>query len=166
MGQLGVRHGELTIGELAERSGTPVTTLRFYEDRALLRSTRTPGNQRRYSREALRRVALIRLAHCAGIPLAEIREVLDQLPADRSASRRDWRNLAKHWQERLNARIQWLEQLRDEFTDCIGCGCLSLGPCAMSNPNDELGQRGAGPRRLLDPDCRGGPACSPAEPTS
>jgi MerR family redox-sensitive transcriptional activator SoxR len=122
--------------------------LRFYERQRLIESRRTTGNQRRYPRETLRRVALIRIAQRVGIPLADVREVLAKLPNNRTPTRRDWERMTKAWKIELDARINQLTQLRDSFTDCIGCGCLSIDRCLLANPNDVLGEQGSGPQRL------------------
>jgi MerR family transcriptional regulator, redox-sensitive transcriptional activator SoxR len=145
-----LRHdrGELTVGELAARSGVAVSALHFYERQGLISSRRTTGNQRRYRRDTLRRVALIRIAHRAGIPLADVRAALAELPGGRTPTRQDWERLSQRWQDDLDQRIRMLQQLREEFTGCIGCGCLSLDLCALANPQDLLGSEGAGPRRL------------------
>jgi MerR family redox-sensitive transcriptional activator SoxR len=139
----------LTVGQLARRSGVAVSALHFYERQGLLHSHRTAGNQRRYSRDTLRRVAFIRASQRVGIPLRAIREALATLPDERTPNRRDWARLSAAWQADLDARIELLRRLRDDLTDCIGCGCLSIGACALSNPGDVLGEQGAGPRRLL-----------------
>jgi MerR family redox-sensitive transcriptional activator SoxR len=141
---------ELTVGQLAERSGVAVSALHFYERQGLISSTRTSGNQRRYRRDTLRKVALIRIAHRVGIPLTQVREALEKLPDERVPNRADWEQLSQAWHDDLVERIRQLEQLRDQFTGCIGCGCLSIDRCRLSNPNDELAARGPGPRRLLD----------------
>jgi MerR family redox-sensitive transcriptional activator SoxR len=140
---------ELTVGELAARSGVRVSALHFYERQGLIASRRTSGNQRRYRRDMLRRVALIRVAQRVGIPLADIRSALADLPDGRTPNRRDWERLSRHWRAELDQRIHRLQQVRDEFTGCIGCGCLSIGTCALANPHDALGGEGSGPRRLL-----------------
>ncbi|MEV5975809.1 redox-sensitive transcriptional activator SoxR [Streptomyces sp. NPDC052114] len=141
---------EATVGELAARSGVAPSALRFYEREGLITSRRTTGNQRRYSRDTLRRVAFIRTSQRLGIPLATIRDVLGLLPDDRTPTREDWARISACWREDLDTRIRTLERLRDSLTDCIGCGCLSLAKCALSNPWDELGERGPGPRRLVE----------------
>jgi MerR family redox-sensitive transcriptional activator SoxR len=140
---------ELTPGQLAERSGVAVSALHFYEREGLIHSRRTEGNQRRYKRETLRRVAFIRVSQRVGIPLGEIRRALDTLPDGRTPRRDDWEQLSSLWREDLDRRIEQLIRLRDQLTTCIGCGCLSLDTCALSNPHDELGELGPGPRRLL-----------------
>lgn len=140
----------LTVGQLAERSGVAVSALHFYERKGLISSERTAGNQRRYRRDTLRRVALIRIAQRVGIPLAEIATALNELPDGRTPTRRDWERLSSRWQNDLDDRIRQLQQLRDAFTGCIGCGCLSIDVCALANPNDCLGQQGPGPRRLIE----------------
>ncbi|WP_410636197.1 redox-sensitive transcriptional activator SoxR [Amycolatopsis sp. cmx-4-83] len=141
---------ELTVGELSRRSGVPASALRFYEDEGLIRSRRTAGNQRRYCRDALRRVTFIRMSQRVGMPLSAIREVLALLPDDRTPTRADWARISQCWKEDLNARIRQMEQLRDDLSDCIGCGCMSLAKCRLANPGDRLGADGPGPRRLAD----------------
>lgn len=140
---------ELTVGELAARSGVAVSALHFYERKGLITSRRTLGNQRRYRRDMLRRVAMIRVAQRVGIPLAQIREALAELPDNRTPNRADWLRLSRGWQAELDERIKRLRQLRDDLAGCIGCGCLSIDLCKMANPHDELGRQGPGPRRLL-----------------
>lgn len=142
---------ELTVGEVSSRSGVAVSALHFYERKGLITSRRTGGNQRRYRRDVLRRVALVRIGQRVGIPLAEIARALATLPDGRTPTRRDWQELSRRWQEQLDARIRDLQHLRDDFGDCIGCGCLSLDRCPVANPADELGRHGPGPRRLLTP---------------
>jgi len=139
----------LTIGELAARSGVATSALRFYESRGLISSRRTSGNQRRYRRPMLRRVALIRAAQEVGLSLREIGEALESLPHHRTPDREDWARLSRSWQRRLDAQIAELQALRDDLTDCIGCGCLSLKSCAIFNPADAIAERGTGPRYLL-----------------
>ncbi|MFT4201399.1 redox-sensitive transcriptional activator SoxR [Gordonia sp. (in: high G+C Gram-positive bacteria)] len=141
---------ELTVGELSARSGAAVSALHFYEREGLITARRTSGNQRRYRRDTLRRVALIRIAQRVGIPLAEIRDALDRLPAGRTPTRTDWEKLSAGWRADLDDRIHRLQQLRDDFTGCIGCGCLSLERCTLANPHDGWGEHGPGPRRLLE----------------
>jgi MerR family redox-sensitive transcriptional activator SoxR len=141
---------DLSVGELSRRSGVPASALRFYEDEGLIRSRRTAGNQRRYCRDALRRVTFIRMSQRVGMPLSTIREVLALLPDDRTPTRADWARISKCWQEDLTARIRQMEQLRDQLSDCIGCGCMSLAKCRLANPGDRLGADGPGPQRLAD----------------
>jgi MerR family redox-sensitive transcriptional activator SoxR len=140
---------ELTVGELSERSGVAISALHFYEKKGLISSRRTSGNQRRYRRDVLRRVALVRIGQRVGVPLAEIAAVLATLPEGRNPNRRDWQELSQRWQAQLDARIRDLQHLRDDFGDCIGCGCLSLDRCHLANPGDVLGRQGPGPRRLV-----------------
>src|ERR671910_832676 len=140
--------GELTPAQLAQRSGVAVSALHFYERQGLIRSRRTPGNQRRYARETLRRIAFIRVAQRVGIPLATIRDALAALPSGRTPTAADWARLSEAWRAELDERIARLTQLRDDFTDCIGCGCLSLERCRLANPQDSYGARGPGPQRL------------------
>ena len=141
---------EMTVGELAARSGVAVSALHFYEKKGLVRSLRTAGNQRRYARDALRRVAVIKVAQRAGVPLAAIREALDTLPQGRTPTVADWRRLAQRWRGELDARIRQLARLRDQLDGCIGCGCLSLKVCPLRNPGDCLGEQGTGPRLLAE----------------
>lgn len=137
---------ELTVGQLSARSGAAVSALHFYEAKGLIKSRRTSGNQRRYSRDALRRVAFVRAAQRVGIPLVTIREALAQLPEERTPNREDWARLSEAWRSELDARIKRLGRLRDHLTDCIGCGCLSLESCVLSNPDDMFGDRLTGSR--------------------
>lgn len=140
---------ELTVGQLAERSGVAVTALHFYERKGLIHSRRTPGNQRRYPRHMLRRVAFIQVSQRVGIPLRMVGDALAGLPEGRTPTRDDWSDLSTQWQTELDTRIEQLVRLRDRLSDCIGCGCLSLDRCALRNPDDRLGGQGAGPRRLF-----------------
>jgi MerR family redox-sensitive transcriptional activator SoxR len=139
----------LTIGELAERAGVATSALRFYESRGLIASERTSGNQRRYPRATLRRVSLIRAAQEVGLTLGEVAVALETLPGEGTPTKRDWERLSRSWRNRLDNQIAELEALRDELTDCIGCGCLSLKSCAIFNPSDAVSERGSGPRYLL-----------------
>ncbi|MFI5782717.1 redox-sensitive transcriptional activator SoxR [Nocardia sp. NPDC051570] len=139
---------ELTPGQLSERSGVAVSALHFYEREGLITSRRTSGNQRRYSRETLRRVAFIRISQRVGIPLSEIRKALDTLPEGRTPNRKDWERLSTLWQTDLDQRIEQLVRLRDSLTGCIGCGCLSLASCRIANWHDKLGDQGPGARVL------------------
>ena len=144
--------GELTPGQLAARSGVAVSALHFYERQGLIHSRRNAGNQRRYPREMLRRVAFIRVSQRVGIPLAEIRAALDTLPEGRTPGREDWARLSALWRTDLDRRIAQLTRLRDDLSGCIGCGCLSLGVCKLMNPGDVAAAAGPGPRFVLDPD--------------
>src|SRR5690554_2450473 len=138
----------LTVGEVARRSGVAVSTLHFYEAKGLIRSWRSAGNQRRYPREVLRRVAVIKIAQRTGIPLASIRQALAALPNERTPTAADWKRLSESWREELDERIHKLIQLRDRLTACIGCGCLSVRDCPLRNPSDELAEEGPGARLL------------------
>ncbi len=142
------RAQELTPGEMALRSGVAVSELHFYEREGLITSRRTSGNQRRYSRDMLRRVAFIRMSQRLGIPLARIREAMATLPADRTPTSKDWARLSAAWRADLDERIVHLQRLRDNLTGCIGCGCLSLKVCALANPGDALAEEGPGAVRL------------------
>jgi MerR family redox-sensitive transcriptional activator SoxR len=134
----------ISIGEVAARSGVAPSALRFYERQGLIGSERTGGNQRRYDRAVLRRIAFIQAGRAAGVTLADIRSALDRLPARRSPSRKDWERLSNSWRDDLDARIETLQALRDRLTTCIGCGCLSIDRCDLLNPDDEAAARGAG----------------------
>jgi len=139
----------LTIGEVSSRSGVAASALRFYEQQGLIRSQRSAGGQRRYASDVLRRVAFIRVAQRVGVSLDEVRSALAELPDGRTPTRTDWRRLAQHWAPRLDAQIATLTRLRDQLDDCIGCGCLTLGSCALRNPHDAAASLGDGPRYLL-----------------
>jgi MerR family transcriptional regulator, redox-sensitive transcriptional activator SoxR len=139
----------LPIGEVAARAGVAPSALRFYEDEGLITAERTPSGHRRYRREVLRRIAFIRSAQRVGLSLDQIRSALATLPGGRTPTADDWRRLSAGWRPLLDARIAELEALRDRLTSCIGCGCLSLQACALSNPGDVLAAEGPGPRNLL-----------------
>jgi MerR family redox-sensitive transcriptional activator SoxR len=141
---------DLTIGALSERTGVAPSALRFYEAEGLIAADRSPGGQRRYPRSTLRRVSFIRVAQQVGLRLEEIREALASLPDGRTPDEDDWERLSRSWRPRLDARIALLERLRDRLDGCIGCGCLSLRFCRLLNPGDEVGERGPGPRFVLD----------------
>jgi MerR family redox-sensitive transcriptional activator SoxR len=138
--------GDLTIGEVSARSGVAASALRFYESVGLISAQRTTGNQRRYDRAVLRRVAVIQAGSAAGIPLERIRTALDTLPSRKTPTRRDWERMSRRWRRELDERIAALEALRDRLTTCIGCGCLSIDRCALLNPGDEAYEDGAGAR--------------------
>ena len=142
------KHHALSIGELSDRSGVAPSALHFYEHNGLISSERTSGNQRRYRRDALRRVAFIRVSQRVGIPLKEIRAALDSLPEGRTPTKRDWSRLSRLWRAELDARIEALEHLRSDLDGCIGCGCLSLQRCNLYNKADRLAERGPGARIL------------------
>lgn len=158
---------ELSVGEVAARTGVAVSALHFYEAEGLIESRRTAGNQRRYRREVLRRVAVIKAAQRLGLPLATIRQALEQLPRRRTPTEGDWARLSQAWRAELDDRIERLTRLRDQLTGCIGCGCLSLGSCPLRNPCDQMAAFGAG-ANLLEPtsrltSCDRG-VCRPDEP--
>jgi MerR family transcriptional regulator, redox-sensitive transcriptional activator SoxR len=134
----------LTIGELAERSGVSTSALRYYEAQGLIHAERTAGNQRRYRRATLRRVAFVRSAQRVGLTLEEISEALSTLPEGRTPTKADWSRLSQGWRPRIDAQIERLERLREKLDGCIGCGCLSLRTCALSNPDDVVASRGPG----------------------
>lgn len=142
-------HAELSVGELSARSGVAVSALHFYESKGLIHSMRTAGNQRRYKRDVLRRVAVIKAAQRLGLPLATIGEALDSLPDSRTPTAADWRRFSAGWRAELDKRIEHLQRLRDQLDGCIGCGCLSLKQCPLRNPEDVAAEDGRG-SRLLD----------------
>ena len=135
---------EWTVGRVARRSGVNVSTLHFYEKKGLIRSWRSGGNQRRYKADVLRRIAVIKAAQKMGISLEEIRRALAALPDNRTPTTGDWARLSSAWREGLNARIAYLERLRDLMTGCIGCGCLSMKNCPLYNDGDRLAEEGDG----------------------
>jgi len=139
---------QLTIGQVAARTGVATSALRFYEDRRLIRSVRTEGNQRRYSREVIRVVSVIRAAQELGISLGDIGEALETLPGGRTPTASDWERLAEGWRSRLDQRVKALIALRDDLSECIGCGCLSLESCSLLNPGDRASTSGTGARFL------------------
>jgi MerR family transcriptional regulator, redox-sensitive transcriptional activator SoxR len=140
---------ELAIGEVAERSGLAVSAIRFYEDKGLITSTRTASGQRRFRRDVLRRLAFIQAAQRVGLTLDEIGAAMDRLPTDTGPTAPEWKELSESWRPLLDERIALLEALRDQLDHCIGCGCLSLERCKLSNPGDRAARLGAGARYLL-----------------
>jgi len=139
----------LTIGDVASRTGVATSALRYYEERGLIRSLRTEGNQRRYPRAVIRTVSVIRAAQEVGLTLNEIADALASLPGGRTPTTADWSRLAKGWRNNIDERIAELEALRDDLGDCIGCGCLSLRTCALFNPGDRAAAGGTGARYLV-----------------
>jgi len=135
----------LSVGQVAKRCDVKVSTLHFYEDKGLIHSTRNAGNQRRYRKDVLRRVSLIKAAQKMGITLEEVRQALEKLPDNRTPNQKDWQKLASAWKKELNARIAYLEKMRDYMTGCIGCGCLSMTRCPIYNADDKLAAQGSGP---------------------
>lgn len=138
-----------TIGQVARRSGVSVSALHFYEREGLISSVRSPGNQRRFHRDVLRRLAFIRASQRVGIPLATIKEALDELPAQRTPREADWAVVGARWRDVLDRQIEYLTRVREDLSTCIGCGCLSLQRCQLVNPSDVMSEEGPGPRRLL-----------------
>jgi MerR family redox-sensitive transcriptional activator SoxR len=136
----------LTIGEVSRRSGVASSALRYYEDRGLIRSERASSGHRNYPRPVLRRIAFIVFAQRVGLTLGEIGDELAKLPPDRAPTRRDWSRLSSKWTSRIDDRIAELERLKVGLTECIGCGCLSLDRCRLSNPDDRAARLGPGPR--------------------
>lgn len=139
----------LTITEVSKRSGVASSALRFYEEKGLIVSERSGAGHRRFRRPVLRRIAFIVFAQKIGLTLDEIATELARLPENRAPSRRDWSKLSGRWQARIDDRIAELERLRAGLTECIGCGCLSLDRCKLSNPGDRLAATGPGPRRWV-----------------
>lgn len=135
---------------MSERSGVTPSALRFYEAEGLIHSTRSPGGQRRYVRDTLRRVSFVRVAQQVGLSLEEIHAALASLPENRTPTAKDWERLSSSWRPRIDHQIAMLERLRDRLHGCIGCGCLSLGFCRLLNPDDRAARRGPGPRYILD----------------
>lgn len=139
---------ELSVGEVATRTGVSVSALHFYERKNLIKSERTASNHRVYPRNIIRRVTVIQIAQGAGLSLAETASALDALPKDRAISAKDWAQVSTVWRDDLTARIKLLTSLRDELTGCIGCGCLSVDECPLANADDKLSELGSGPHLL------------------
>ncbi len=142
---------DLTIGQIAARAGISTSALRYYEEQGLVFPHRTDGNQRRFPRTTLRRIAVIKAAQRFGLTLEEIRAALNEIPSDRTPSKADWGRLSLHWRTRLDTEIMRLENLRDQADLCIGCGCLSLDTCGLFNADDMLFEQGPGAHRLERP---------------
>lgn len=142
---------ELSVGEVARRSGIAVSAVHFYESKGLIVSVRNAGNQRRYAPGVLRYIAIIKVAQRVGIPLGEIQDVLGRYQPNSKLTEAQWSRAAAKWQKNLDDRIQQLQRLRNELNSCIGCGCLSLKECPLRNPDDILGQQGPGAHILERP---------------
>jgi MerR family transcriptional regulator, redox-sensitive transcriptional activator SoxR len=145
----------LSAGEVAARSGVAVSTVHFYEAKGLVKGWRSTGNQRRYTRDVLRRVAIIKVAQRLGLPLSMIKQAIDSLPGGRTPTAKDWKRLSAEWRKELDRRIALLQRLRGQLDGCIGCGCLSLKVCQLRNPGDTVSDRGSGPL-LMEEDLRQG----------
>ena len=140
---------QIPIGQVAERSGIPISAIHFYEREGMISSARSSGNHRQFSRDVLRRLAFIRASQRVGIPLMNIKEALDELPLKRTPKEADWEKVGKQWHKILSAQIEYMERVRDDLRTCIGCGCLSFQRCQLVNQDDAMASEGAGPRRLL-----------------
>ena len=139
---------ELSIGQIAQRTGLAVSAIRYYEAQGLVRAERNAGGQRRFARATLRRISFVIAAQKFGFSIARIRELLDGLPDNRTPTPQDWAEIAADFRVDLDARIAALEDLRDNLDGCIGCGCLSMKKCKLYNPGDEASREGSGPRVL------------------
>ena len=139
-----MEQANLSVGFIAKRSGVKVSTLHFYEQKGLIRSWRNQGNQRRYQRDVLRRISVIKAAQKMGITLQEIKAAFAQLPSQRTPNKDDWEKLSSYWKNLLDERIAYIQRLRDSLNGCIGCGCLSMKNCPIFNPDDEVGKEGVG----------------------
>jgi MerR family transcriptional regulator, redox-sensitive transcriptional activator SoxR len=138
----------LSAGQLAARSGVAVSTIHFYEAKGLIKGWRSSGNQRRYGRDVLRRVAIVKVAQRLGLPLSMIKAAIDSLPGGRTPTAKDWQRLSVGWREELDRRIALLHILRGQLDSCVGCGCLSLQVCHLRNPDDVVSNQGSGPRLI------------------
>ena len=138
----------LSVGEMSRRTGVPVSSLHYYERLGLIASQRTAGNQRRFPRHMLRRVALISVAKRLGIPFEDVRDAFASVPLSSTPTHEDWQRASRRWKRVLEQRRRGIERLEQELTGCIGCGCLSMKACSLLNPDDELGDTGAGARRI------------------
>lgn len=141
---------QLTIGELSRRTGVATSALRYYEKEGLIEADRADSGHRRYTQATIRRVSFIKIAQEVGLTLHEIGDAMSSLPDNRTPNQQDWAKLSASWRPRLDAHIAMLERLRDRLDSCIGCGCLSLKRCSILNPGDEAGERGPGPRYLIE----------------
>ncbi|MBL4280801.1 redox-sensitive transcriptional activator SoxR [Vibrio fluvialis] len=143
---------EMTVGEVAQRAGVKVSTLHFYEQKGLIHSWRNAGNQRRYHRNVLRRIAVIKAAQMVGLTLDEVAESLANLPKHQAPSRQEWEQMASNWNAMLEHRIEQLKALQKDLGGCIGCGCLSMESCAIYNPQDIRAQTFSEKTRLTHPE--------------
>lgn len=139
-----LEEANLSVGKVAKRCGIKVSSLHFYESLGLIKSLRNQGNQRRYKRDVLRRISVIKAAQKIGVTLEEIKSAFANLPDERTPTKADWQKLSRSWQQGLNQKIAYLEKLRDSLDGCIGCGCLSMKKCPIYNPEDRLGSENSG----------------------
>lgn len=140
-----LEEAKLSVGQVAKRCGVKISTLHFYEQIGLIKSLRNQGNQRRYKREVLRRISVIKAAQKMGVTLEEVKVAFANLPDKRTSTKDDWQQLSRFWQQGLNQKIAYLEKLRDSLDGCIGCGCLSMKSCPIYNPEDILASENTGP---------------------
>ena len=140
---------ELSIGQLAQRTGLAVSAIRFYEEKGLIHPGRNAGGQRRFQRADIRRLSFIMISQKLGFPLSRIAELMDGLPDTRAPTKADWTRIGRSFRREIDQRIGDLQMLRDRLDQCIGCGCLSLKDCALYNPQDRIAAKGKGPRYLV-----------------
>jgi MerR family redox-sensitive transcriptional activator SoxR len=140
-----MKDANLSVGYVAKRTGVKISTLHFYEQKGLIRSWRNQGNQRRYKRDVLRRISVIKAAQRLGISLSSIHQTFLSMPSERTPDKKDWAQLSKRWQQKLDQQIGALTKLRNSLDGCIGCGCLSMQSCPIYNPDDVLEREGPGP---------------------
>ncbi|MCL9775240.1 redox-sensitive transcriptional activator SoxR [Vibrio methylphosphonaticus] len=136
---------ELSVGQVAKRADIAVSAIHFYEQKGLISCHRNAGNQRRYDRSVLRRIAVIKTGQQLGMTLEEIKQAMSSLPIHRAPSQNEWETMAIEWKQSLDEKITLMSRLRDELGECIGCGCLSLTKCKLRNPEDELAEKDTGP---------------------
>lgn len=144
------RNDLIPIGTLARRTGLAVSAIRYYEDRGLVTSIRTGGNQRRFLRSDIRRLSFVQIAQKLGLGLAEIERELAALPQGRTPNVMDWQRISRSLRKEIDSRIQLLTRTRNKLDECIGCGCLSLERCQLYNKEDRAAAAGPGPRYVLD----------------
>ncbi len=140
---------DLSIGDLAARTGLAVSAIRFYETHGIVQPLRNAGGHRRYGRADIRRLSFVMAATGTGFSLAEVASHMVHLPAHKAPTKADWTRISRKFRHQIDARIAALERLRGRLDGCIGCGCLSLTSCRLHNPADRMASQGAGPRKLI-----------------
>jgi DNA-binding transcriptional MerR regulator len=115
----------LTIGQLAEQTGVPATTLRYYDELGLVHPASRTGGQRRYSVDARRAVGVVLLLRDLGFTLAEIARLLTEAPRRRAT----WESLARTKVDELDRLIDDATTARTALIHALDCPQRDLAAC-------------------------------------
>ena len=124
----------MRIGEAAKRAGVSPRALRYYEERSLIASRRSPSGQRWYSEEVVARVRLIQLLYAAGLSSTAVAKLLPCLHTGVPTAAQT--ALLEAERERLDARVAELVETRDRLDAVIAAATDSAGRCAATAPDD------------------------------